>query len=170
MRTRRIGWVTSVLVLLSLASPAAAAPEIPLGTVALALGAEEKNVRPALEKAYRLEEIRGGLFQVTDKKDIAKLHGIVEFREGKVTYASRDLGAFEGEGVREFGRALYAAIEGASTGSSTAVKIETQTDANSSYALNMITLVFPDQRKIVLYLGRDAGAVDASMEEILSAQ
>lgn len=167
MRMRIVPCVA--LLLLFAGSATAAEREIPIGKVAVKLGALEKDVIPELKKEYALEEIRGGLYQVMDKKKAENVLGIVEVREGKVTYASRDLGAFEGDGVREFGRALYAAMEAAKTGDSTDVKIEMQTENTNTYAVNMVTLVFPD-RKIVLYLGRDAGAVDASMEEILSAQ
>lgn len=156
-------------VLCALSLPAAAEREIPLGKVAVKLGAEESAVLPKLRELYELQEIRTGLYQVAEKKNKSEVLGIIEMREGKVTYASRDLGAFEGEGVRSFGRALYDAISAAKSGETADIKVATQSDTNNSYAVNMITLEFPD-RKIVLYLGRDAGAVDASMEEILSSQ
>ena len=161
---------TAPLVLaLLLALPGTAAadrPAIKLGNVELRLGAAEKELMPKLRKSFWLEEMREGLYQVYEKEDAKDVSGIVQFRDEKLVWASRDLGAYEGQPSRDFGRALMAAVEGAKKGDEEKITISTQREGTPKYEVGVITLHFPE-RQIVLYVGRDGGAVDLSMEEII---
>ncbi len=158
----------SMLLLLGSPALAANAPSFQIGDVTVSVGTPEADVIPKLKKSYDTAEIRGGLFQFTDKGNKANVVGIVEIREGKVSFASRDLGAFEGEAVRNFGRALFKALEVQKGGGEQTVKVTTQLDSRPDYAVSMLTFTLQG-RQVVLYLGADGGAVEASMEEILTA-
>ncbi|RIL08009.1 MAG: hypothetical protein DCC71_00725 [Proteobacteria bacterium] len=160
-----LGWLCLAAAPAHAAEPAS----IAIGTTSVHIGAAEKDVLPALREQFDVEPIREHLYQVVDKKDKSAVAGIVEVREGKVTFASRDLGAFEGEGVKSFGKALFKAVDDAKEAGEQPIHIDTQIEQNQTYALKMITLTFPG-RRIVLYLGADGGAVDASMEEILTRE
>lgn len=153
--------------LLSLSAHAGAeSAAIKLGEVELQLGAAEKEVLPKLREHFWLQEMRGGLYQVYEQKDSTDVSGIVQFRDEKLVWASRDLGAYEGVTARDFGRALIAAVAGGKGSTEQQITISTQIDQNPTYEVGVITLHFPN-RQIDIYVGGSSGAIDLSMEEII---
>jgi hypothetical protein len=152
---------------LALAAPAGADPDlIRIGAVELRLGAAQAGLLAALGERHTLTELRTGVYQVSEKESSEALVGVVEFRDGALTWASRDLGAFEGETPKRLGRALAEAIERAKPGEEAEIRISTQRTSHPGYSVDVVTLHF-GSRDIVLYVGDGKDAVDFSMEEIL---
>jgi hypothetical protein len=151
-----------------------------LGGVEVAMGAPKKEVLAELEARFRLEELRTDLYRVLEdvhpeattgnqagqaEKEGAML-GMVKFRDDRVVWASRDIGAFEGPAVRKFGRALFETIAAQNDEDSEPIKISTVVTSNQAFALSSITLEFPG-RTIVVYVSYHDAIIDASIEEIL---
>jgi hypothetical protein len=169
MRFLRVSCVLALLagVPAPAAGPAPAA--LPIGDVMVSLGDAEAELMPRLRERFELVELRPGLYQASLKGRKTDVAGIVQFRDGKLVWASRDLGAYEGESTRNFGRALFQALENAKSEMARPITLVTQREGTPEYSVGVITFKFPD-RQLVLYVGRDGGAVDLSMEEILAPE
>jgi hypothetical protein len=167
-----------------------------LGGIEVKIGAPEKELLEKLRASYQVDEVRGGVYQVTvrtqpeaaasegaeAKPEAAAgeaksaepqpvdrpppLLGMVQFREGKVVWASRDGGAFEGPEVRNFGQALFQALATIAPEGAQGVKLSTTVNHNPTWSVGSITMEFPG-RQVIVYVSYDDDLVDASIEEIL---
>lgn len=145
---------------------AATAGEFKIGDITVNVGDAEKTLRPQLEEKYQLVEIRPDVLEVADKDDIDIHHGIVQFRDGIVTWASRDVGAFEGEAVRELGMALLGSIDTDMYGEN--AKVSMSIDTNPRYEVYTITFEFPG-RTVMMYVTNKGKLNDVTIEEIILA-
>ena len=143
------------------------AKEFLMGDVLMTIGDSEEALRPKLEEKYQLIEIRSHVYEVVSKEDVDVHHGIVQFRDGKADWASRDVGAFEGEGVRELGKALLGAIAADIYGEN--AKISISLDTNPRYEVNTITFELPG-RTVMMYVAGKGELADVTIEEIILAQ
>jgi len=146
------------------ATTTAAADAFLIGDVPLSIGDLEETVRPQLEAKYQLIEIRSHVYEVVDKGDVDIHHGIVQFRDGKADWASRDVAAFEGEAVRKFGQALVGAIATDVFGEN--AKVSVSIDTNPRYEVQTVTFEFPG-RTVMLYVSNKGELTDVSIEEII---
>jgi hypothetical protein len=144
----------------------AIAGDFMIGEIPVTVGDAEKTLRPQIEEKYQLIEIRDDLLEVVDKDDIDVHHGIVQFRDGTMTWASRDAGAFEGEGVRELGKALLDSIATDMYGEKANVSISI--DTNPRYEVHTMTFEFPG-RTVMMYVTNKGGLTDVAIEEIILA-
>lgn len=161
----------------TVASTAMGAGSFVLGGVEVGMGASKKEVLSKLEARFTLEELRTDLYRVLDEvhpeattgnqadpeeKERA-MPGMVQFRDDRVVWASRDIGAFEGPAVRKFGRALFETIAAQNDEDREPIKISTAVNSNQAFAVSSITLEFPG-RTIVVYVSYHDDLVDASIE------
>lgn len=144
----------------------AAAGEFKIGDITVKVGDAEKTLRPQLEEKYQLIEIRPDVLEVVDKDDVDVHHGIVQFRDGTMTWASRDAGAFEGEAVRELGMALLGSIDTDTYGEN--AKVSMSLDTNPRYEVFTITFEFPG-RTVMMYVTNKGKLKDVTIEEIILA-
>lgn len=162
----RAWFLIAALFVWSAGAATAESTEIIIGGVEAQLGMSESDLMPKLRELYGVNVVRPGVYQIAQKENAEMTVAVVEFREGKLTWASRDLGAYEGEPVSQFGHAFFAAVEATKIGDSVPIRISTDQTKTPGYAVKVITLEFPD-RKIVLYVGDGADSIDLSMEEIV---
>lgn len=198
------GWILSGLVSCLVAVPAAAETgtgtggSMKIGGIEVKLGTPEKELLEELRASYQVEEVRGGLYQVTvrtqpeaaasegaeaepkaaagetrsaEPQPVTRpppLLGIVQFRDGRVVWASRDGGAFEGPEVRSFGQALFQALAALNAEEGQNVKLTTTVNHNPTWSVGSITMEIPG-RQLIVYVSYDDDLVDASMEEILTS-
>jgi hypothetical protein len=192
------GWILSALLSCLVAGPAAAATEagsMEIGGIEVTIGAPEKELLEKLRASYQVDEVRGGVYQVTvrtqpeaaagegggaaegaageaksaEPQPVDRpppLLGMVQFRDGKVVWASRDAGAFEGPEVRSFGQALFNALASLNPETAQSVKLTTTVNHNPTWSVGSITMEFPG-RQLIVYVSYDDDLVDASIEEIL---
>ena len=92
--------------------------------------------------------------------------GIVKFKDDDLVWASRDVGAFEGEAVRMFAQTLFQVLAAINAEDRTPVLITTQVSTAEPIAIGSLTLEFPG-RQVVVDIAYDNSLVDASIEEIL---
>ncbi len=144
----------------------AAAGDFMIGEFAVKVGDLEKTLRPQLEEKYQLIEIRPDVLEVVDKDDVDIHHGIVQFRDGTLIWASRDAGAFEGEAVRELGMALLGSIDADMYGEN--AKVSMSIDTNPRYEVYTITFEFPG-RTVMMYVSSKGKLKDVTIEEIILA-
>ena len=142
----------------------ASADSFVIGDVPLSIGDAEDVVRPQLEAKYQLIEIRSHVYEVVDKDNVDVHHGIVQFRDGKADWASRDVAAFEGDAVRKFGKALVDTIATDIYGEN--AKVSISLDTNPRYEVHTVTFEFPG-RTIMLYVSSKGELTDVSIEEII---
>lgn len=164
----------------TMASAAMGAGPLVMGGVEVAMGAPKKEVLSELESRFTLKQFRTDLYRVLEEvhpeattenqadqaeKEGAML-GMVQFRDDRVVWASRDVGAFEGPAVRKFGRALLETIAAQNDEDRELIKISTVVTSNQLFAVSSIMLEFPG-RTIMVYVSYHDDIVDASIEEIL---
>ena len=143
------------------------AKEFLIGDVPMTIGDSEEALRSKLEEKYQLIELRPHVYEVVSKDDVDVHHGIVQFRDGKADWASRDVGAFEGEGVRELGKALLGAIAADLYGEN--AKISISLDTNPRYEVSTITFELPG-RTVMMYVTSKGELADVTIEEIILEQ
>lgn len=173
-----VRWVCTIACF-SVASAAMGAGPLVLGGVEVSTGAPKKEVLSELEARFTLKELRSDLYRVLEEappeatngdpdqaEEEGAMLGMVQFRDDRVVWASRDVGTFEGSAVGEFGRALFEAIAAQNDEDSQPIKISTLVNSNQAFAVSLITLEFPG-RHIVVYVSYHEDIVDASIEEIL---
>tara|TARA_Y100000590_G_scaffold439983_1_gene564763 strand:- start:34 stop:570 length:537 start_codon:yes stop_codon:yes gene_type:complete len=142
------------------------AGDFKIGEITVRVGDAEKALRPQLAEKYQLVEIRPGVLEVVDKDDVDVHHGIVQFRDGTMIWASRDAGEFEGEGVRELGKALMDSFATDMYGEN--AKVSISVDTNPRYEVYTITFEFPG-RTVMMYVANKGKLKDVTIEEIILA-
>lgn len=157
-----------LLGILALCAPVhAEEPALDLGDVTLRLGTPEDDLLPQLRERYTLAELRPGLFRIAEKEDEETMHGLVQFRDGKLDWVSRDRGVYEGEGAREFARALFVTLARMNPEDGQTVELTTHVNRSQKYEVGTITLRVAN-RELMVYVGDGEAVVDVSMEEILT--
>lgn len=146
--------------------PVAASEPIDIGGVHASIGAEKGKLLESLGKKYDVKEFRSETYLVTRGDASENTVGVVQFRDDKLVWASRDVGAFEGQEVRKFAQTLFHVLAALHEEDRAPIFITTAVSQNQSFAVGSITLEFPG-RRVVVDIAYDDNLVDASIEEIL---
>ena len=109
-----------------------------------------------------LEELRTDLYRVLEEappeatngdpdqaEEEGAMLGMVQFRDDRVVWASRDVGTFEGSAVGKFGRALFEAIAAQNDEDREPIQISTAVNSNPAFAVSSITLEFRGRTIVV---------------------
>ena len=146
--------------------PVAASEPIDIGGVRASLGDDKEALLESLRKEYDVKELRHETYLVFKGDPSANTIGVVNFRDSKLVWASRDIGAFEGEAVRTFAQTLFQLLADINAEDRSPILITTQRSTAQPIALGSLTLEFPG-RSVVVDIAYDEQLVDASIEEIL---
>lgn len=146
--------------------PAGASDLIDIGGVPAALGADKNTLVESLREKYDVTELRSNTYVVFDGDPSEKTVGVLQFRDDKLVWASRDVGAYEGDAVRTFARSLFAVLAEVNPEERTPIHITTSVSTSQPLQFGSVTLEFPG-RRVIVDIGFDDQLVDASIEEIL---
>jgi len=146
--------------------PVAASEPIDIGGVRASLGDDKVALLESLRKEYDVKELRQDTYVVFKGDPSANTIGIVYFRDSKLVWASRDVGAFEGEAVRTFAQTLFELLADLNAEDRSPILITTQRSTAQPIAVGSLTLEFPG-RSVVVDIAYDEQLVDASIEEIV---
>ena len=144
----------------------AASEPIDIGGVSASIGADKEPLLESLRKKYEVQELRAETYLVFKGHPSERTIGVVNFRGGKLVWASRDVGAFEGEAVRTFAQTLFEVLAEVNAEDRTPILITTQISTAQPIAVGSLTLEFPG-RSVVMDVGYDDQLVGASIEEIV---
>lgn len=144
----------------------AASEPIEIGEVRASLGDDKEMLLESLRTKYTVLELLGETFVVSKGDPSANTVGIVKFIDGKLVWASRDVGAFDGEAVRKFAQTLFQVLATVNAEDRSPILITTQISTADPIALGSLTLEFPG-RQVVVDIAYDNSLVAASIEEIL---
>jgi hypothetical protein len=130
---------------------AANATDLPLGAVRLSIGMDQKEALDKLGKLYTAMDqphMGANSFSiVSGKVPNLTFIGLVTFREGKLTWMSRDWGSFtRSSNPNDYGSALFAAIEGATSASGSMVRVDTKVTRAPELEIKQIDFVFSDRK------------------------
>ena len=146
--------------------PVAASEPIDIGGVSASLGDDKDALLESLRKQYEVQELRAETYLVFKGHPSGNTIGVVHFRNGKLVWASRDVGAFEGEAVRTFAQTLFEVLAKVNAEDRTPILITTQISTAQPIAVSSLTLEFPG-RSVVVDVAYDDKLVGASIEEIV---
>lgn len=156
------------LVLCFFSPLAAAGGPIDMGGIDASLGAEKETMLMSLRERYDVEELRSDTYVVFDEDPSEHTIGIVQFRDGKLVWASRDVGAFEGDAVRLFAQTLFQLLADLNPEDGMPVRISTSISTAQPLAFGSLSIEFPG-RRVIVDIGYDDQLADASIEEIMFA-
>lgn len=139
---------------------------IDIGGVQAALGDPKQGVIEAISAKYDINELRTNTYVVYDGDPSENTIGVLQFEDDQLVWASRDVGAFEGEAVQTFSRTLFELLASLNPDDREPIRLTTSVSTSQPIAFGSITLEFKD-RSVVIDIGFDAGLVDASIEEII---
>jgi hypothetical protein len=129
----------------------ASAKELPLGAVRLSIGMDQKEALDKLGKLYTaIDQPHMGANSfsiVSGKAPNSTFIGMISFYEGKINWMSRDWGNFtKSSNPNDYGSALFAAIEGATSASGSMVRVDTKVTRAPELEIKQIDFVFSDRK------------------------
>ena len=139
---------------------------IDIGGISAAMGDDQAELLAKVREKYDVNELRGNTYVVYDGDPSENTIGVVQFRDEQLVWASRDVGSFEGEAVRNFARTLFQTLAELNPNDREEVRLTTVVSTMQPIAFGSITLEFSG-RKVVIDIGYDGKLADASIEEIL---
>lgn len=126
------------------------AQSLPVGSVVLSLGADQVETMKAIKPYFEVVSVSGQpnkFFLYEGKRPNLRLAGGVEFHNGRLSWAQRTWGNFEGKADSvKVSKALYSAIESAATASGFSAVVTTKNQRVPGIEFNTVTFDFPSRR------------------------
>ena len=145
--------------------------ELSIGSLSFSLGKDRAAVMRAIKERFEVVTVTGqpDTFFVSERKrPHVHVIGGVAFKEGRLAWVQRNWGAFEGRvSSVEVSKALFNAIESASSASQTSATISTKIQRVPGSEFKTVTFEFPTRRVTMTTTDGDArnGGSQVSIEE-----
>ncbi len=139
---------TPLLLLITIAAPLCArAQELPIGSLDLAIGGEQSVVMKEIKSRFEVVTVTGqpNTFFVSDgKPPHVNVIGGVAFQNGRLSWIQRTWGSFDGKvNSIEVSKALFAAVESASSVAGTTATITTKSQRVPGIEFKTVRFDFP---------------------------
>jgi len=141
----------------------------------VAIGMDRATVMEKLLKSYKLEKSGDDptedSWQILEKKasdaSPTNLVGLVSFRDGKVVWASRQWGSFEGSEAQQLARSLAGLISNLNDEGKRAAVVEAHTRVAPGHEFQTIRLTFGKKRVMVhISRSRDGDGIVSIQETV----
>jgi hypothetical protein len=161
-----------VIFLLMSVCAVASATDLAMGVVRLSLGMEKEAVLKALGQHYTVKSQPnlGEMHSIfKENKPPFTSIGYVSFREGKLTWASRQWADSKTVTASDYASTLFAAVESATLKSGSTATVRTTITRNPEMEIKQIEFVFSDRKISTLISDDRTHGKSVGIQEIISA-
>lgn len=160
-----------VVLLAALVTPGAIGSELPIGAMRFALGTEQSGVMQEVRTRFHVVPLQGNpdmYFLSETKPPNVRILGAIRFANGRLVWAQRNWGKFEGKVTStEVSKTMFAAIESATAEAGTSATVSTKVQRIPGAEFRSIYFDFPGRKVTITSTDGDAshGEKQVSIEE-----